>query len=455
MGGDRGDPGRLHAGRFRPRRDRLLPGEARRSRREHELRHLRPRLRRLLVHRLPAGLRWFRRRVLRRSGRTSPSEATCSAVGNWVFLWQGGWATVRQCDHARAARPSSSTWSPSWTPSPRSRPGRWPSAGSGSSFVIWGLFCGAIYYPLFAAWTWGGGWLAKTWDTMSLGSRLRRLRRLAAWSTPSVARRRSPVHSSSGPVSASSDPTASHGRCRATTSRWPCSARSSCCSAGSASTPPRRSRRPTSSSPRSPTNTAIAGAVGAIVAMCWITRRTGKPDPGMMVNGMLAGLVAITAPCAFVTPSAVGGDRCHRRGARDRGGVLHRAQRKVDDPVGAIAVHGVGGTFGVLCVGIFANGSYGAGWNGVGRRGRQGAVLGASAASSAPSCSGVVVIWTVIFGIAFAFFKIQNGSPRDGQGRHPLQGRRRARRARHPRDGCPGPYPEFVRTGQHDTEAST
>ncbi len=37
------------------------------------------------------------------------------------------------------------------------------------SFVIWGLFCGAIYYPLFAAWTWGGGWLAKTWDTMSLG----------------------------------------------------------------------------------------------------------------------------------------------------------------------------------------------------------------------------------------------------------------------------------------------
>ena len=38
------------------------------------------------------------------------------------------------------------------------------------SFVIWGLFCGALYYPLFAAWTWGGGWLAKSWDTMSLGA---------------------------------------------------------------------------------------------------------------------------------------------------------------------------------------------------------------------------------------------------------------------------------------------
>ncbi len=38
------------------------------------------------------------------------------------------------------------------------------------SFVIWGLFCGALYYPLFAAWTWGGGWLSQIWDTMSLGA---------------------------------------------------------------------------------------------------------------------------------------------------------------------------------------------------------------------------------------------------------------------------------------------
>src|SRR5215207_1042088 len=38
------------------------------------------------------------------------------------------------------------------------------------AFAQWGLFCGAIYYPLFAAWTWGGGWLAKAWDTMDLGA---------------------------------------------------------------------------------------------------------------------------------------------------------------------------------------------------------------------------------------------------------------------------------------------
>ena len=51
-------------------------------------------------------------------------------------------------------------------------------------------------------------------------------------------------------------------------------------------------------------NTAIAAAFGATIAMFYCMKRMGKPDPGMMVNGMLAGLVAITAPCAFVQPWA-------------------------------------------------------------------------------------------------------------------------------------------------------
>jgi Amt family ammonium transporter len=85
----------------------------------------------------------------------------------------------------------------------------------------------------------------------------------------------------------------------------------------------------------------------------------------MLANGMLAGLVAITAPCAFVTaPSAVvigliaGLLVCWAV-------VFFEKTLKLDDPVGAISVHGVNGLFGVLAVGIFADGTYGGGLNGV------------------------------------------------------------------------------------------
>src|SRR6266404_6353464 len=85
----------------------------------------------------------------------------------------------------------------------------------------------------------------------------------------------------------------------------------------------------------------------------------------MMANGMLAGLVAITAPCAFVTAtSAV------IIGAISGLFVIWAyffidTKLKIDDPVGAIAVHGVNGFWGVLSLGLFADGSYGDGWNGV------------------------------------------------------------------------------------------
>ena len=92
-------------------------------------------------------------------------------------------------------------------------------------------------------------------------------------------------------------------------------------------------------------------------------------------------------------------------------------RRGIDDPVGAIAVHGVCGTFGVLAVGIFANGKYGAGWNGAiddADEASQGHHLGRVRASSAPRRSASLVIWTVIFGIAFGFFKIQNKLTKGG-----------------------------------------
>ena len=85
----------------------------------------------------------------------------------------------------------------------------------------------------------------------------------------------------------------------------------------------------------------------------------------MMANGMLAGLVAITAPCAFVQPwaAAVIGLIA---GVIVVESVWFFEKRGVDDPVGAISVHGVCGAWGVLAVGIFADGTYGAGWNGTG-----------------------------------------------------------------------------------------
>ena len=195
------------------------------------------------------------------------------------------------------------------------------------------------------------------------------------------------------------------------------------------------------------TNTAIAAAFGAIVAMLWITRRVGKPDPGMMANGMLAGLVAITAPCAFVTPamSAVIGSIA---GVLVIEGVFFVERKlKVDDPVGAITVHGISGTFGVLCVGLFANGSYGAGWNGSDVEGVKGLFWG-DAGQFGAQMLGVVVLWTVIFGVAFAFFKVQDGvSKALGKGGIRSKEEVELTGLDVPEMGVQG-YPEFVGTGQ-------
>ena len=77
--------------------------------------------------------------------------------------------------------------------------------------------------------------------------------------------------------------------------------------------------------------------------------RTGKPDPGMMANGMLAGLVAITAPCAFVQPWAAAVIGCIAGVLVIESIFFVEKKFKIDDPVGAISVHGVNGLFGVLC----------------------------------------------------------------------------------------------------------
>ena len=112
-------------------------------------------------------------------------------------------------------------------------------------------------------------------------------------------------------------------------------------------------------------NTMLASAAGAVVSALIMWMVFGKPDPTMMCNGLLAGLVAITAPCAFVNSAGAVLIGAIAGGLVVGGVFFVERVLKVDDPVGAVAVHGVNGAWGVLSLGLFANGSYGAGWNGV------------------------------------------------------------------------------------------
>src|SRR6185436_4392093 len=100
-------------------------------------------------------------------------------------------------------------------------------------------------------------------------------------------------------------------------------------------------------------NTNIAAACGALggVATAWVVLR--KPDLSMMLNGVIAALVAVTAACAFVSPWAaiviglVAGSIAVL-------GVLLVERARIDDPVGAVAVHGMAGVWGTLSLGLFA-----------------------------------------------------------------------------------------------------
>ncbi len=112
-------------------------------------------------------------------------------------------------------------------------------------------------------------------------------------------------------------------------------------------------------------NTMIAGASGAFSAYLYVKSRWGKADPSWLANGMLAGLVAITAPCAFVSSWAAVVIGAVAGVLVIVAAVFIDTKLKIDDPVGASAVHGVNGAWGVLSVGLFSNGVYGQGLNGV------------------------------------------------------------------------------------------
>ena len=103
-------------------------------------------------------------------------------------------------------------------------------------------------------------------------------------------------------------------------------------------------------------NTLLAGAAGAVSAIYIAMIRTGKADIEMGANGALAGLVGITAGCAYVDPWAAVVIGILAGIIMIAGVHVVKLVLKVDDPVGAISVHGICGAWGLLAVGIFATG---------------------------------------------------------------------------------------------------
>lgn len=133
-------------------------------------------------------------------------------------------------------------------------------------------------------------------------------------------------------------------------------------------------------------NTNLAAAAGAVLAVFTSWMKFGKPEVGMSLNGALAGLVAITAPCANVSPTSavfIGAVA----GVLVVFSVLFFDKIKVDDPVGAISVHGVNGAWGTLAAGIFNMG-------------------GTSLSIIGVQLLGIVACFAWTFIVAFIMFKI-------------------------------------------------
>ncbi len=354
-------------------------------------------------------------------GLDAPLGDALVGSGSWVFLWKGPIALTNIPTGSLAPVAIFFLYMVAFMDTTATIPtGSMAERWKWNAFVGWGLFCGAIYYPIFGAWTWGGGWLSQLGNSLDLGfgyvdfagsGVVHATGGVAALAGAMVLGPRIGKYDKDGKPRAlpgHNIPMAILGTMILLFGWFGFNA---------ASTFAATDVRFTNAA----VNTGIAGAFGMVVGMFYVMKRLGKPDPAMVANCLLAGLVAITAPCAFVDAwsSAVIGAIA---GVLVVEAVLFVEKRGIDDPVGAVAVHGVCGSFGVLCVGIFSSGVYGAGWNltesdataDKGVTGILGGDFSLGLKQLAAQAIGVIVIWTVIFGIAFAFFKIQNSLMKGG-----------------------------------------
>ncbi len=233
------------------------------------------------------------------------------------------------------------------------------------AFLLCELFVGAILYPIFGCWVWGGGWLSQLGSSMNLGhgyvdfAGSTVVHGVGGFCAMALAIILGPRLGKYGP---DGKPRAfpAHNIVFVVTGTFILLFGWMGFNPGSTlgATDLRISVIAI--------NTNLAAIAGSATAMLIWYFAFGKPDITMACNGMLAGLVAITAPCAFVSPTSsmiIG----ILAGIVVCAGVLFNERvTKIDDPCGAISVHGFCGWLGAVCVGIFADGTYGAGWNGVG-----------------------------------------------------------------------------------------
>jgi len=272
-----------------------------------------------------------------------------------------------------------------------------------SSFVLFGFFMSMFVYPLFANWVWGGGWLAALGVNFGLGhghvdqagsSVVHMVGGVAALAGAVVLGPRLGKFARNGkPVAIPGHniPMAIIGTFILAFGWFGFNAGSTL-----SGTDPRIAVIAV--------NTMLASAAGAFSAMLFVWLRYGKPEPSILANGMLAGLVAITAPCAFVSCvcaviiGAIAGVLVVISVIFIERGL------KVDDPVGAISVHGVCGTWGVLALGLFADGTYGNGLNGV--SGPVRGLLYGDPSQLAAQCVGALACILFVFGAFYAFFKL-------------------------------------------------
>jgi Amt family ammonium transporter len=276
---------------------------------------------------------------------------------------------------------------------------RWKFA----SFVLYGLFISIVPYPLFANWVWGGGWLASLGVNFGLGhghvdfagsSVVHMTGGIAALAGVIVIGPRLGKFRRDGTIAmipGHNLPLAIMGTFVLAFGWFGFNAGSTLAVSGA----------PVAAIA---VNTALASACGALSSLGFVWQRHRRPDVALACNGMLGGLVAVTAPCAFVTPAAAAliGVVAGLLVAWAVG-VLERRFR-IDDPVGATAVHGLCGAWGALSVGVFADGSFGDGWNGV--AGPVRGILFGDPGQLLAQAIGIVTNAVVVFALSYGFFRV-------------------------------------------------